>query len=61
MKGEDVQKRQRAVKFSRIPKPLSPSDHDGKRYGPEFNFIQGRKFMKSGFRSSDKNLIWRNP
>ena len=29
MNGQDVQKRRRAVKFSRIPKPLSSSDHDG--------------------------------
>jgi hypothetical protein len=29
MNGKGVQKRQRAVKFSRTPKPISPSDHDG--------------------------------
>ena len=30
MNGQDVQKRRRAVKFSRIPTPISPSDHDGR-------------------------------
>jgi len=29
MNGKGVQKRLRAVKFSRTPKPISPCDHDG--------------------------------
>ena len=29
MNDKDVQRRRRAVKFLRIPKPLSPSDHNG--------------------------------
>lgn len=37
MNGKDVQKRRRAVKFSRIPKPLSPSDHDGTFVAPRRN------------------------
>jgi hypothetical protein len=33
MNGQDVQKRRRAVKFSRKPTPISPSDHDGRFVG----------------------------
>jgi hypothetical protein len=60
MNGKDAQKRRRAVKFSRIPKPLSSSRPQrtgcASDLGKRIHIIG-----EAGFKPSSETMLWMKP